>query len=72
MYNNVHTSCHLSDDRPGSVPALELISRAASSVGVMYGSTVPTQGVIPEEGGYKKTLSHPVVVLGKYLTQDVF
>ena len=25
-----------SDDRPGSLPALELISRAASSVGVMY------------------------------------
>ena len=43
------------DIRPRSVPALELLSRASSSVGV-YSTipTVPTQGAIPEEGGYQK------------------
>ena len=40
------------DNRPRSVPALELLSRAASSVGVYCTvPTVPTQEAIPEEGG---------------------
>ena len=43
-----------SDIQPRSEPALELHSRAASSVGVMYRSSSPTQGAIPKEGGYKK------------------
>ena len=34
----------ISDNRPGSVPPLELISRAASSVGVMYRSHGPNTG----------------------------
>ena len=33
--------------RPGSVPALELISRAASSVGVMYRTHGPNTGSNP-------------------------
>ena len=41
----------LPDIRPRSVPALEVLSRAASSVGVYsIVPTVPTQGAIPEEG----------------------
>ena len=38
------------DIRTGSVPALELISRAASSVGVMYRSHGPNTGSNPGEG----------------------
>ena len=42
----------ISNNRPRSVPALELLSRALSSVGVYYTvPMVPTQGAIPEEGG---------------------
>ena len=40
----------LPDDRPGSVPAIELISRAASSVGVMYCSHDPNTGSNPGGG----------------------
>ena len=40
----------LSDDTPGSVPALELISRAVSSVGVMYHSHGPNTGSTPGRG----------------------
>ena len=43
----------LSDVRPRTAPALELLSRAASSVGVCTVPAVPTQGTIPK-GGYKK------------------
>ena len=40
-----------------SVPALELLSRAVSSVGIFRTvPTVPTQGAIPEEGGYEKKI----------------
>ena len=35
-------------------PALELLSRAVSSGGVCTVPAVPTQGAIPEEGGYLK------------------
>ena len=34
------------------ISALELLSRAVSSVGVCSIPAVPTQGAIPEEGGY--------------------
>ena len=45
----------ISDNRPRSVPALKLLSRAASSVGIYRTiPTVPTQGAIPEEGGKEK------------------
>ena len=44
----------LSDNRPGSVPALELISRAASSVGVMYRSHGPNTGSNPGGGQIPK------------------
>ena len=47
-------SSSLPDVRPRSVPALELQSRAKSSVGNCTTSVVPTQGAIPEKGGYKK------------------
>ena len=48
----------LSDNRPGSVPTLEIISRAASSVGVMYRShgpitwSNPGGGQIPKKNTY--------------------
>ena len=42
------------DDRPGSVPALELISRAVSSVGVMYRSHGPNTGSNPGGGQIPK------------------
>ena len=35
-----------------SALALELLSRAESSVGVCTVPAVPTQGAIPEEGGH--------------------
>ena len=38
---DVRIKTPLSDNRPGSVPALELISRATSSVGVIYRSHSP-------------------------------
>ena len=45
----------IADVQPRSAPALELISRAVSSVGVMYRSSSPnTEGNAGEEGGYKK------------------
>ena len=46
----------LSDDRPGSVPTLELISRAASSVGVMYRSHGPNTGSNPGGGQIPKKI----------------
>ena len=42
----------LSDVRPRSAPALELLSRTESSVGVCSVPAVPTQGEIPDKGGY--------------------
>ena len=39
-----------------SAPALELLSRAASSVEVCTVPAVPTQGAIWEEGRYKKKI----------------
>ena len=42
------------DDRPGSVPALELISRAMSSVGVMYRSHHPNTRSNPGGGQMPK------------------
>ena len=39
------------------VPALELQSRAESSVGVCTTSVAPTQGAIPEKVGTKKNQS---------------
>ena len=36
------------------MPALELQSRAESSVGVCNTLVVPTQGAIPENNGYTK------------------
>ena len=50
----------LSNIRPRSAPALELLSRATSSVGVCTVPAVPTQEAIPEEGGYKKMLNSPM------------
>ena len=47
-----------SDIQPRSAPALELLSRAVSSVGICTVPAVPTQGAIPEEGGYKKRGDH--------------
>ena len=52
----------LSDVRPRSAPALELLSRAASSVGVFTVPAVPTQRAIPEEGRYKKKLETQGIV----------
>ena len=43
------TSSNLSDVRPRSVPALELHSRAESSVGVMYRFRGPNTGSNPGE-----------------------
>ena len=44
----------LSDIRPRSVPALVLISRAVSSVGVVYRSNGPNTGSNPGEGQIRK------------------
>ena len=41
---------NLSDVRPRSAPALEVISRAESSVGVIYHSSGPNTGRNPEGG----------------------
>ena len=41
---------NLSDVQPRSAPALELISRAKSSVGVMYRSSGPNTGSNPGGG----------------------
>ena len=53
MYVEKHQT-PLSDDRPGSVPALDLISRAASSVGAMYRSHGPNTGSNPGGGQIQK------------------
>ena len=42
------------NDRPGSVPALELISKAASSVVVMHRSHGPNTGSNPGGGQLEK------------------
>ena len=54
----------LSDDRPGSVPTLEVISQAASSVGVMYRSHGPNTGSNPVGGQTQKkqNILHPIKV----------
>ena len=57
----------LSDGRPRSAPALELLSRATSSVRVCTVTAIPTQGAIPEEGGYKKNCESEY---GKNVTTD--
>ena len=44
---NLYSSSNLSDVRPKSVPALELHSKAESSVGVMYCSCGPNTGSNP-------------------------
>ena len=44
----------LTDVRPRSAPALELLSRATSSVGVMYRSSSPNTGSNPGEWRIKK------------------
>ena len=44
----------LYDTRPGSVPALELISRATSIVGVMYHIHIPNIGSSPGGGQIPK------------------
>ena len=45
----------IADVRPRSAPALELISRAASSVGVMYRSSGPkTPNTMSNPGGERK------------------
>ena len=49
--------------RPRSAPALELISRAASNVDVMYRSSVPTTGSNP--GGGRILKKNPVISLDK-------
>ena len=61
-YNNINTNLEkhqtlLSDARPGSVPALELISRAASSVGVMYCIHGPNRGSNPGGGQIQKKIN---------------
>ena len=50
----------LSDIRPRSAPALELLSRAVSSVGVSTAAAVPTQGAIPGGGGIEKKLPNQI------------
>ena len=44
----------ISDVRPISAPALELLSRAASSEGVMYRSSGPNTGSNPRGGRIQK------------------
>ena len=51
-------SFNLSDVRPRSAPAQELISKAASSVGVMYCSSGPNTGSNPGGGPIKKNVVH--------------
>ena len=46
--------CNISDARPGSVLALELISTAASSVGVMHRTHGPNTGSNPGGGQIPK------------------
>ena len=50
------TSDSTSDVQPRSAPALELLSRAVSSVGVMYRSSGPDTGSNPGEGRILKKL----------------
>ena len=52
---------NLSDVRPRSAPALEVISRAESSVGVIYHSSGPNTGRNPGGGQIQKNLLYLVV-----------
>ena len=53
-----------SDVRPRSEPALELLSRAASSVGVMYSSSGPGGGLILKKNNVAPKASGEVRVWG--------
>ena len=60
----------LSDDRPGSVPALELISRAVSSVGVIYRSHRPNTGSNPGGGQIPKKIYKNIYISWLYITTN--
>ena len=51
---SIQSSSNLSNDRPRSEPALELYSRATTSVGIMYRSSGPNTGSNSEGGWIQK------------------
>ena len=65
-----YSSSNLSDSRPRSEPALELHSRAASSVGIMYHSSGPNTGSNTGGGWIQKNNNNCYSNISEHLKID--